>query len=266
MIVDSTQRWFRGRDWYRPAGEPIATHRYEVTPMPGDAEAKAFVLEHHYSGSYPAARFRFGMYCGAELVGVAVFSVPMNARVLADLPGEPSESVELGRLVLLDGVPANGETWFLGRCFALLRSEGLVGVVSFSDPTPRHTVAGNVVHPGHVGTIYQAHNAVYCGHASRRTLRLLPDGTVFGNRTHQKLRARERGWRYAADLLIRHGAPEPDGDLRAWASEWVPRLTRPLPHPGNLKYLWALHRRDRKHLPESLPYPKLADFSTRRAA
>jgi hypothetical protein len=33
--------------------------------------------------------------------------------------------------------------------------------------------------PGHVGTIYAATNAVYTGRATARTVKLLPDGTVF---------------------------------------------------------------------------------------
>ncbi len=80
MITSVVQRWRERRDSYRPAGEPINTRCYEVAPIVTDREAKGFVLGHHYSGSYPAARYRFGLYRGAELVGVAVFSVPANAR------------------------------------------------------------------------------------------------------------------------------------------------------------------------------------------
>jgi hypothetical protein len=86
----------------------------------------------------------------------------------------------LGRLVLLDEVPGNGETWFLGRCFACLRREGLAGVVLFSDPCRRLNREGVQVFGGHVGTVYQAHNAVYLGRGTPRTLALLPDGRVFG--------------------------------------------------------------------------------------
>jgi len=45
--------------------------------------------------------------------------------------------VELGRSVLLDSVPGNGETWFLARCFEQMRKSDLIGVVTFSDPVPR---------------------------------------------------------------------------------------------------------------------------------
>jgi hypothetical protein len=260
MITDVTQRWRQGRDSYRPVGETIDTHAYEVAPIKDDSTARRFIEAHHYSKSYPAARFRFGLYRRAELVGVAVFSVPARDAVLSVLPGELHERTELGRFVLVDSVPANGETWFLARAFDLLRVAGIAGVVSFSDPMARLRLDGSVVHPGHVGTIYQAFNAVFLGRAKSEGLRLLPDGTVLHRRAISKLKFEEQGWRYVAARLTAYGATEPHGDLRAWAAEWVPRLTRTVPHPGNLKYAWALRRRDRKHLPVSLPYLKLRDL------
>jgi hypothetical protein len=250
------QRWLFGRDSYRPPSEVIRTADYEVAPIPEGA-AKAFVVEHHYSRSYPAARFRFGLHRHGDLVGVAVFSVPMCWEVLKPLPGPPLASVELGRFVLLDDVPGNGETWFLGRCFDGLRQAGLRGVVSFSDPVPRETVDGRRVFAGHVGTIYQAHNAVYLGRATPRTLRLLPDGRVLSDRAISKIRQLERGHAYSSALLEQFGAAPLGGqEPRAWLSHWLPRLTRTMRHPGAFKYAWALTRSDRKALPASLPYPK----------
>jgi len=251
------QRWRDGRDRYRLAGEVIDPRQYEVAAIAGDGPARAFVCAHHYSGTYPAARFRFGLYRGAALVGVAVYSHPCNDRVLTSVfPGSPLEAVELGRFVLLDDVPGNGETWFLARTFEQLRAERLRGVVSFSDPIPRRTADGRLVFPGHLGVIYQAHNGVYLGRSTPRTLRILPDGTVWSARAIQKIRAREKGWEYAVATLRRAGAPPPE-ELTAWLREWLPRLTRPLRHAGNHRYAWALERRGRRRLTASAPYPKL---------
>jgi hypothetical protein len=170
-------------------------------------------------------------------------------------PGDPLDSVELGRFVLLDSVPGNGETWFLARTFERLRRLGLSGVVSFSDPVPRRTAEGRLVFAGHLGTIYQAHNACYLGRSRPSTIRLLPDGTVLSNRALQKVRAREKGWRYVAAILERHGArtPEEGEDLSRWLNLWLPALTRTLRHRGNHKYAWALPGASRL---KSLPYPK----------
>ena len=159
--MTSSQRWRERRDSYRIAGEMIQTSAYEVATIADDSTPKAFVVQHHYSASYPAARFRMGLYRTGALVGVAVFSHPCRNEVLTRVfPGDPLASVELGRFVLLDDVPANGETWFLARCFRLLRGH-VAGVRSMSDPVPRRTLDGRMVTVGHIGCIYQAHNAVY---------------------------------------------------------------------------------------------------------
>jgi hypothetical protein len=148
----------------------------------------------------------------------------------------------------------------LARCLELLRRDGFRGVVSFCDPVPRTTVDGQVVFRGHLGIVYQATNAVYLGRGTPRTLRLLPDGRVLSERALSKLRARVKGWRYAADLLEEAGAyraPEPgEGDLTAWATRWVPVLTRPLRHSGCHRYAFVLDRRLRRSLPPAVAYPK----------
>lgn len=237
------QRWHTRRSIFRP-DEPIRTADYDVAELPDDTTAKAFVTAHHYSGSYPAARFRFGLFRHGELAGVAVFSHPLSAAtVTKPFGGRPTESVELGRFVLLDEVPGNGETWFLGHCLRALARRRLRGVVSFSDPVPREGLDGQVVFPGHIGTIYQAANAAYLGRATPRTLKILPDGTVFSDRALQKVRARERGWEYAAGRLVEFGADPllAGDDSRAWLNRWLPELTRLMRHPGNHKYAWALN-------------------------
>lgn len=259
MITPVVQRWRARRDSYRPAGEPIRTADYDVALFADDTAARAFVEAHHYSASFPAARERVGLYRRGELVGVAVASQPPNNLVLDRLPCDRAEGVELGRLVLLDDVPANGESWFIARAFELLKREGYRGVISFSDPMPRRSVDGSTVFPGHVGTVYQASNAVYTGAGARRTQRLLPDGRVFSDRAISKIRSRQRGWRYSAAILQRVGAAplgERD-DARAWLASWLPRLTRAVRHPGFHCYLFGLDRTTRRLLPRSLPYPKL---------
>lgn len=257
MIVNVVQRWRDRRASYRPAGEPIATRLHEVAAIADDVTAKRFVIGHHYSASFPAARFRFGLYRGASLVGVAVFSQPVREEVFSGLPGHGLERVELGRLVLLDEVQANAESWFVARAFELLRREGLVSVVSFSDPVPRSNAAGDIIFLGHAGTVYQALNATFIRRTRPETRRLLPDGTVLHNRALAKVRKLDRGWHHVVAHLEQHGARPLVGDPIAWLGRELPRITRPLWHGGNLKYAWALDRRARRFMPASKPYPKL---------
>lgn len=257
MITRLCQRWRERRGLYRPAGEPISTRAYEVAVMPTDREPRAFVERHHYSGSYVAARFRVGLYRRDALVGVAVLSQPSSQAALrAALPWPGLEACELGRFVLLDDVPANGESWFLARCFELARGAGFQALVAHSDPEPRHRRSGEVVFAGHVGTIYQASNARYTGRTPARTWRLFADGTVFSARAWSKLRARDRGYRYVTELLVQHGAPAPDGDWERWVQRAVAVATTPYRHRGTHRYVWMLDRRHARRLPAGLAYPK----------
>lgn len=265
---DIGQRWRDDRPAF-PGREIEATRQLEVEVIDRDAEAKAFVLQHHYSGTYPAARARFGLRRGAERVGVAVFSVPAANAVLDILPCDRAAAVELGRLVLLDAVACNAESWFLARCFELLRRDSYAGVVSFSDPCPRTTVAGDIVLAGHVGTIYQATNATYTGRGRARPLWLLPDGRVYSDRAISKIRNGERGWRYAVGQLEAAGAAAlAEGEDRAaWLARELPRVCRRVRHRGNHRYVWGLDRTTRKALPDHLArrgverqaYPKQVD-------
>lgn len=266
MIVTTCQRWRNARGSYRPAGEPIRTASFEVAEIATDREARVFVERHHYSGCYPAALRRYGLWRQRELVGVAVLSQPPSqAAMNVCLPFVDEGRAELGRFVLLDDVPANGESWFLARCFELARRDGFVAIVSHADPEPRRSADDAIVFPGHIGTIYQATNATYVGRSPRRTRRMFADGTVFSDAAWSKLRARKRGWRYATEFLLKHGAAAPTTDLmsetdwRAWVRAAVDATTTPFRHGGNHRYLWALDRRLRRYLPASQKYPKFEE-------
>lgn len=247
------QRWRERRTSYRPAGEPIDPARYSVALLDRDRDARDFVVRHHYAASYPAARLRVGLFrdrgavWSPELVGVCVFGVPMSQAVMPKWLGADVEGVELSRLVLLDEVPANGETWFLARAFRLLRSAlpEVRGVLSFSDPVERTTADGAVVKPGHIGVIYKAMGGRYLGRANASTLLLDPAGRVVSARAVSKVRTEDQGRAYAERALLDAGAPprrtgEDPG-------EWVTRCLREAPwrrlrHPGNHAYVWPLDR------------------------
>lgn len=202
---------------------------------------------------------------GHRRVGAAVLSVaPSQAAITAalPLPVEPDQRAELGRFVLLDDVPANGESWFLARCWELAREADIVAIVAHSDPVARLRADGTRVFPGHIGTIYQATNARYVGLTPRRSQRLFGDGTVLSARAISKLRVRERGWRYALESLVAHGAPEPSGDWRDWCRIAIESTTRVVRHSGNHRYVWALDRALRRHLPERRAYPKAETWRT----
>lgn len=269
---DWCQRWSEKRHSWRHRSEGgFEARGFDVADI-SEGLAKAFVEREHYSGTYPASRLRYGLWtCRGELVGVAVLSVPVQRAVLSGpFPGLAPyrESLELGRFVLLDQVPANGETWFLTQAFRLAGRQGVRGVVSFADPVRRTSADGRVICPGHVGTIYQAANALYAGRGDARTILVLPDGRTLNNRALSKVRGLERGHEYVEALLERFGAaPRRGTDPRAWLVKALAQSgTRRIWHPGNHRYLFRIGRpAERRAVTIAMrarPYPKLGEVAS----
>ena len=265
-----SQRWDHRRDRYRPAGEVIDPSRYGVELIGDDTTAREFVERHHYSASYPAARLRVGLYRARawvlpELVGVAVFSVPASQAVIpkwTHLP--PDRGVELGRLVLLDDVPGNGESWFVARAFGLLHSAlpEVQAVVSCSDPLVRRTSTGAVICPGHVGIVYQALNGRHVGRTGAASIVLGADGRTISQRALSKLRTGDRGRDYAERQLRAAGAPprRAGEDGAAYVARALAEGPfRRVRHPGALVYTWSLDRAVQVDLDRlaRLPYPRV---------
>lgn len=251
VLFGDCQRWRHGRAHYRPAGEPFDPARYGVEPI-GFAAARQFVRREHYSGSMPVARLQVGLmhkaspFAAEVLAGVLVFSVPVQERAVpAWLALPPRLGIEIGRLVLLDAVPGNGESWFLGRAFRWLRAllPEVQGVLSYCDPLERRDASGHLVKRGHIGTVYRAFNGRFAGRSTPRTLILGPDGRSINERTLSKIRNDEQGAGYAVRQLMALGAPP-----RRVGEEGVAYVVRALAegsfrrvrHPGNLTFTWRL--------------------------
>ena len=278
LMKDLCQRWRDKSESYRPAGEPINVHRdgYYAEIVPKKV-GKEFVQKHHYSGTYPATRLQVGLYRGSEegneLCGVAAFGVPMSNSVFARYINKATihDSIELSRFVLLDDVPANGETWFLGQCFgksgALLKDalNNISSVLAFSDPVKRTTLEGNTVMPGHIGTIYQAHNGQYLGRSHPKKMVLTENGKSVNKRMLSKLRNKESGQQYARKWFEQHTGQVqlPSESNERYIKRTIANL-RTVKHPGNHAYVWAIgDKRERKEtetrFKPSLLYPKSID-------
>jgi hypothetical protein len=168
LALPLCQRWHRKRDSYRPPDEPIDTRRHAVDLVERKG-AKAFVLEHHYSHSFPPATFLVGLYRTrafhrAQLVGAAVFGPPTHQGIIprwTDLA--PERGIVLLRFVLAEDVPGNGETFTLGGAWSALRRSHpeLEAVLAYSDPVARRGPTGHIIKRGHIGRIYGSHNGYY---------------------------------------------------------------------------------------------------------
>lgn len=270
-MANACQRWRRGRELYRPAGEPINRREFGIEII-GDTDSKAFIAAHHYAPNSPpqilsVGLFRKNGFGGSRLVGVCRFSVPINQAAVPKHTGQkPGNGCEVGRLVLLDEVEANGESYFVSRAFRVLAEQKphLKAVVSYCDPIPRFTATGVQYKRGHIGTCYQALNARHVGRAKPRTLLLGPDGRVISERTISKLRGGERGAAYAYRQLLDAGCPikNPREDINQYLVRAIAEGgLRQIRHPGNLVYSWVLgsrteRQRRRQQLPAAVSYPK----------
>ncbi|MCC0004642.1 MAG: hypothetical protein H6872_05690 [Methylobacteriaceae bacterium] len=246
----AAMRWRQGRASYRPQREQFDPRHFGVEQI-GDAAARAFVLEHHYSRSYPAAIAAFGLIertsHSDRLTGVAVFSVPMNGKAARRYGAADAPFCDLGRFVLLDEIAGNAETWFLSRALAGLSSVKTDAssrplhhlVLAYSDPQPRTAANGDVIFAGHVGGIYAAASAIYLGRGTARVHWVAQDATLISPRALSKLRNGERGDAYVYEQLLRHGAPR--RRLNEPAADYVSRALaegpfRRLRHRGNHVY------------------------------
>ncbi len=258
-----THRWRHRRDG---GFDPAA---YRVSPI-DEQPAKRYVGDNHYLSSFPAAKLRYGIFEGPRLAGVAVLAVPQNQAVLTGVFPDLApleESLELARLVLADRVPANGETWFLGRVFRLAAKVGIRGVVSFADPVARRTATGQLLFPGHQGVVYQAKSAWFTGRSRASWILVTPDGAVLGRRSLAKVRNDECGHGYVEERLRGFGAPprRPGESGDAWLLRALPAaaVTR-LRHGGCYRYAFPLGRTRRERAAvrigrAQVPYPKTID-------
>lgn len=262
------QRWREGVGSWRPGEEALEVRAYGVAPLESDREAAAFCRAHHYSGSYPAARFRAGLYRARrfqapELVGIAVFFEPaQNAAIPRWLGVDRAEGIELGRFVLLDSVEGNGESWFLARALRLLQEEKpeVRRVLSYSDPAERRDRAGKLVKPGHFGVIYQGANARFLGRSKREREFLDAEGRSFSRRSLSKIRNGEVGAEAAERRLVARGAPRrrPHEPGPAYVKRALEEggFTSEI-HPGKIVYAFGLGRKERRALPPNpSAYPK----------
>lgn len=154
--------------------------------------ARRYIIKNHYShGCHNAPSACYGLFWNGELIGALVFAVSCSENVRSSILGKGTEGAvtELHRLHILDGTPKNMESFFVARCLRALKNDmpEVKIVISFADPME-----------GHVGTIYQATNALYYGTSGSATFYIDGGGRVRHPRQSGKnitlQDAKKRGW------------------------------------------------------------------------
>jgi hypothetical protein len=258
METSRSQRWRERRALWSSDITVVDPRAYSVDVIEHTAAA-AFIAQHHYLSSYPAAQLAVGLFGRrATLEGVAVFARPATDAVITAHTGfdDPTRGTVLARLILTDGVPQNGESLFVARAFRALRRErpSIEAVVSYSDPQA-----------GHIGKIYQALSGAYRATTRPRIVLRLNGATISG-RTLSKIRSLDCGHAGAIDQLVRSGLPAPAPDEHP--ATWLDRMQRQRllarhRQDGLYAYCFELTREARRRgraLPR-LPYPKVLPVS-----
>lgn len=200
---------------------------YKVEKIPSKL-GKEFVKIHHYSHGIHNGAMTYGLLHNEELVGVCAFATPCSEQVCASVFGvEDKRSVtELHRLVLLDEIPKNSESWFIVRALKALKKDRPYynAVLSFADATE-----------GHIGVIYQATNAIYTGTSGKATFYLDQTNRLRHPRQNGQNITREKAKEMNWQPVKREGKhrylyfiPENRTHLKQLKSKL---LLKPLPYP-----------------------------------
>lgn len=132
-------------------GTPI--HEMTVRQVPAKF-ARKYIATFHYSQTMPdSTRFAYAGFLNGRICGVVCYGMGCGKnQYTALIPNiEKGQYIELTRLWCADSYPRNTESKLISESLKLLPKE-IKLVISFADESM-----------GHVGTIYQACNFIYCG-------------------------------------------------------------------------------------------------------
>ena len=120
-------------------------------------ETKPFLLDVNYAGRMPSVSFSYGLFVDGRLEGVVTYGTPPSAPLRSGIcgPDHSANVLELNRLCLLSN-NKNDASRLVAASLKLIPRNRIV--VSFAD-----------TEQGHVGTVYQAANFIYCGLSAKRT-------------------------------------------------------------------------------------------------
>ena len=115
-----------------------------------------FTKRYHYAGeaSANACSWRYGLWHGAMLYGVVSYNLPTRSVCESVFGPEHHDKVwHMNRLVCADTAPPMSESRLIGQSLRQIhREHGVWAVVTYAD-----------TNAGHIGTVYQATNALYTG-------------------------------------------------------------------------------------------------------
>ena len=155
------------------------------------SDVQEFARRYHYSGHASNQSWRYGLWHGLTLWGVAGFNLPTRETCESVFgEGHHDRVAHLSRLALADHALPNSESFLISHSLRLLSRDlpHLWAVITYAD-----------ILEGHLGYVYQATNAIYTGVGSSSHHRYVTqDGKVRGDYEGSRFisaqEAKERGW------------------------------------------------------------------------
>lgn len=125
-----------------------------VTPVSG-ADVDEFCRRWHYTATGGNTTWTYGLWDGFTLVGVVAYNLPTMPACQAVFGPERWEWVaHMGRLVCAEDAPRNVESRLIAESLRLFKLDR---------PVVRAVLTYAAQGEGHIGYVYQATNAAYCG-------------------------------------------------------------------------------------------------------
>lgn len=128
-----------------------------IAPVSG-SDVHEFAQRYHYTETGGAATWRWGLWNGAVLHGVVAYNLPTRTTCESVFGKDYHQHVwHMGRLILSESSPRNSESRLIG---------GSLRAIERDHPTVWCVLTYAATDVGHIGTVYQATNAIYTGTSS----------------------------------------------------------------------------------------------------
>jgi len=139
------------------------------------ADVREFAHRYHYTGVGNNINWRWGLWHGPVLHGIVSYNLPTRSVCEAVFGTEHFDKVwHMGRLILSENSPRNSESRLIG---------GSLRAIEREQPHVWAVLTFAATEVGHIGTIYQATNALYTGTGGRTEFYTDAEGRRRG--THQ---------------------------------------------------------------------------------
>ena len=197
--------------------------------------ARDIISKHHYTHTLNRANICLGFYIDGKLNTVMVYGRASisHDKMLNSLPGD---YFELVRLFSFDWAGKNMESYCIGQSIKYIKENypHIKCLIAFSDPEQ-----------GHIGTIYQSTNWLYCGITDK----------VGGYQFYI-----DGKWQHPRNTVLNYGTRKTEEIKKLFPGVKMRRT----PRKYRYIYLLAKNKKERKELMSNLkykvlPYPKDKD-------